>query len=534
MFKKTLLKFTAFTGLMTASMLPQHASAFEGEGEVVPMKGEVKVETLERGKGWSLSMLHPTDGSAPVEAYILNGLNGIMNAPIPESERSSLLEDLRADEGTLDPKTGEVVKGEGVYVIHRAAMEEEASTDGKRLGRPWQDEEEPSPYACNAWNDGAWNFANLSYNNTFNQQWSTGPGTFSGSVSVTVPLSANFNGTLNYRYKRTKAVLGCFPYLFKFRSVVLAGSASSNPIQMNATGTVSVGTNYSKKYEIMNPSLGSVSFWVGYVPVYIPFSLPVESDINITANASGTVSLNATAAVQGSVNVTCTDTGCSSSAGLSASFTPPNANNSTLSLNGRANLTPGLYAAVRASVYDPYVFFAQVGPRAYTPADFWGYSGNACGDADGNGTPEYVNAITLDLDWGVQGKFRYGSLTFGTSDATFANTTGNIKFWDLLSSAGGSSALRPMISGASSVTRNVSSTYNFRMRPCYPYSTAQTTYQVNWGDGSSNTVSGAANTNAPKAHTWTTSGSKTISATADFDNQARDFNHTTTRSITVN
>ncbi len=31
--------------------------------------------------------------------------------------------------------------------------------------------------------------------------------------------------------------------------------------------------------------------------------------------------------------------------------------------------------------------------------DLWGYYGNACGDADGNGINETVSALTLNLDW---------------------------------------------------------------------------------------------------------------------------------------
>lgn len=524
---KTASRFM-FACITTISLSSVSAYAQDSD-EVYPLKGTVRAEILEKGDGWNLSRLYTEDGAEPVDVYMVSGTNGVRNAPIPDSEKVDLLNDIELDRKQVVEETGETLTSEGFYVINKDWMEKEAQSERQAKLHPFQ--QEPSSAQCNAWNDATMSLFNLGYSHTFGQTWSTSSSNgLAGSVGVTVPINAGANATLDYKYKRTKQVLGCFPYLFAFKKVQLTASASANAT-VSATGTAQVGYKKNWEKELAKPYLGAFSFMVGYVPVYIPINLPISADLEVDANASASINLTATGSINGSATYTCTDSGCSGTSSLTTSFTPPNLSNSTAQINGRVYVTPGIYPAIRAALYDDSILYAQVGPRGTIRGDLWGYAGNTCGDADGNGVPEVVAGLTLDLDWGFAVRAQVAALG-SAQHWDFFNASGPIAFWDLLSGAGGSSALRPMIIGPSSVVKNASNTYNFRMRPCYPY-TSTTTYQINWGDGTTSTVSGAANVNAPKSKAYSATGSKTLSATADSDNHNRDLNHTTSRTITV-
>lgn len=520
---KLIMACTAITSMSSVTAYAQDSD------EVYPLDGAVKAEIVESGDGWNLSRLYIENDVVPIEVYMVSGANGVRNAPIPDSEKADLLNDIELDRRQLIEDTGETLNSEGFYVIHKEWMEQEAQSERQAKLHPFQ--QEPSSAQCNAWNNASLTLASLSYSQTFGQTWATNSGNgLAGSVGMTVPLNAGANARLDYKYKRTRASLGCFPYTFGFRQVQLTASASASAT-LTATGTAQFGYKKNWEKQLGKPFLGAFSFMVGVVPVYMPINLPIMADLEVNATASASINLTATGSINGSATYTCTDSGCSGNSSLTTTYTPPSLSNTTAQINGRVYVTPGIYPAVRAALYDDSILYAQVGPRGTVKGDLWGYAGNTCGDADGNGTPEAVAGLTLDLDWGFAVRAQVAALG-SAHHWDFFSASGPIVFWDLLSPAGGSSALRPMIIGPSSVVKNASNAYSVRMRPCYPY-TDTTTYQINWGDGATSTVSGVANVNASQNKTYSSTGSKTISATADMDNHNRNLNHTTTRSITV-
>jgi hypothetical protein len=187
-------------------------------------------------------------------------------------------------------------------------------------------------------------------------------------------------------------------------------------------------------------------------------------------------------------------------------------------------------AAVRAYLYTEWVAYAQVGIRPYLRGDLWGYYGNGCGDADGNGVTETVDALTFDLDWQVY--LTASASAFGSSPTNWTlwgSPRYHIRFWDLI----GSDALRPMINGPATVGVNYSQGYGGKMRPCWPYSD-NVSYRFNWGDATSTNFSGAAHSWNTYNHTWNTTGAKALSLVAMSDSHGRSFNNaTTSRTINV-
>lgn len=74
--------------------------------------------------------------------------------------------------------------------------------------------------------------------------------------------------------------------------------------------------------------------------------------------------------------------------------------------------------------------------------------------------------------------------------------------------------------------------YAARMRPCWPYSDA-VTYQLNWGDGATSTLSGPAGTFTTASHAWPSPGSRVLSLTALRDAHGRVLNQATSRTVQV-
>ena len=69
---------------------------------------------------------------------------------------------------------------------------------------------------------------------------------------------------------------------------------------------------------------------------------------------------------------------------------------------------------LKVSLWHSSFAYAQAGAQAYARANIWGYYGNTCGDADGDGSNETVQALLAELHAGYQ--FAYGWDTFATDE----------------------------------------------------------------------------------------------------------------------
>jgi hypothetical protein len=194
---------------------------------------------------------------------------------------------------------------------------------------------------------------------------------------------------------------------------------------------------------------------------------------------------------------------------------------------------PALYAevALRGALYDDSFAYAQAGIRPYLLGDLWGYYGNNCG-ANLAGTFDTVDSLTFDLDWQLR--------VTATADTFFSkpwqkdlwkSSLWHIGFWDLLAGAG-STAITPMLVGPVTVPANVTQTYGIKMRTCWPY-TDTVQYTMNWGDGSTQALSGPAASVTAATHLWQAAGNPSLTLTALSDSHGRTLNKSSTNPVQV-
>jgi len=484
---------------------------------------------LKEGKGWQQKTIQGTvldDATRQYKEYSANVYSlqkeGISEVPMPADIREELLLEAESGEPTVYTLNQQIL--EEIEISRRQgtltpALEALAESDG----------ETPSPDAprlklLSCPDQVHTRSKALNINAPLNYSINLGSG-FSGSLSATGNLSGSATGEVEFTIKRKKVLWKCIPYGAKFNKARAYGNAAVN-YGANLSGTLSY--NYSWQKEIAKPHLGALAFMIGPVPVYIGFNLPINLGLDVTANVTGSVTYVGSQAAAGSFDYTCSLSSCSGS----SSYNLSNNNQQSLtgSVSGRVQPNIWVQAAVRAYLYTEWVAYAQVGIRPYLRGDLWGYYGNDCGDADQNGTTETVDALTFDLDWQLY--ITGQASAFGNSPTQWNNLWStprfHIRFWDLL----GSDAIKPLINGPVNVAVNTSQAYGGKMRPCWPYTDA-VNYRFDWGDTSTTTFNGAAQSWNNSNHTWTTTGAKTLSLTALSDSHGREFDQTSTRTINV-
>ncbi|QRN97582.1 hypothetical protein JRI60_00355 [Archangium violaceum] len=506
--------------------------------------------TLQEGYNWRLvqSSGYAEDGryfSEPM--YMIQDVNGLYNAPIPESVRQDLLNSVDSEstafalsQNILNEIAISEQQGYLTPALQAIAEPMDYYDDGTGPD-PYDpyDPYEPVPYEPVPYEQQARLFGrcddkvinksqSFNISTPLNSSFGTG-GSFSGNISLTGNAQATATGDIRVRLKRFKIFGVCIPDGVRFDYAHAYGNAVVN-YGTTLSGSVNYATSQPWEWQIAKPFLFSFAFFIGPIPVYVGFNLPITAGLSLSASASGSITYNGAQAATGSFDYTCTLDGCSGWSSFSSSnLQAP----TTLSGHVTGRIQPTLYAqlAIRGYLYDEGFAYAQVGVRPYLYGDLWGYYGNQCGDADGDGIFETVDALTFDLDWQVYVTAQADS--FLTSEKRWNlwnNSRGHLNFWDLLSS--GSRAVQPMLLGSATVPANVAQTYSARMRPCWPYGDT-VNYQLGWGDGSTSYPSGAPASPVSVSHAWSSTGAKGLSLIARNDSHGRQFNKTTSRTIQV-
>ncbi|PTL76776.1 hypothetical protein [Vitiosangium sp. GDMCC 1.1324] len=508
-------------------------SALAQEQEPIPEEKVYSEKILEEGEGWQLKNIsgYAVDDKGQYyskDIYTLqSGKESAFRLPVVPSLQEELAAAAASTEGDtvfiVDKFIADEIaiaqeKGELTEAL-KAIAEPLDEGDGKTMGKM-------GPFgSCSD------QFINKSKGFSLNTPISTSTslgGGFSGTLSATGNLSGSATGEVQLRIKRTKVFWVCIPYAVQFGYAHAWGSAT---VGYGATVSGTLNYNFNWENQIAKPYLGSLDFFVGPVPVHIGFNLPINLGLNVNASVTGSVSYNSNQNATGSFDYTCTLSSCSGWANYSLPTSSPQP--LTASISGRAYPTVWAQVAVRAYLYSEWLAYAQVGVRPYLYGDLWGYYGNSCGDGNGDGINETVSALTFDLDW--QLFITAQAAAFGGSPAQWNNlwstSRKHIKFWDIPS--GGSSAIRPILTGPSSLLVNATGNYNSRMRPCWPYGDT-VNYQLAWGDSTSTSFSAAPATVTTKSKAWTSAGAKTVALTAQSDSHGRQFNATNSRSVQVN
>jgi hypothetical protein len=473
----------------------------------------------------------PVTTTSDQHVYVLDGNDGVLASPLPDTIKNEIVSPpaggvtVMDDGGTafyiVSQETAEGIDASetaGALTPEIAAIAEPLDDPGVTTLSIFGGSCAPKPQTYNK----TINLSDKTYTKNFPLS-----GGFSGSVALTGHISGTVNADIAFDIKR-KNVLGfCVPYGVKFNTLHAYGNATSNG-GVNLTGTLNYSGSFGP-WDIAKPDL--YSFWVyPYgIPVKIGFNLPITSALSLTATVTGTVNYNGNHVANGTFDYTCTLDDCT---GTHTFENTPDSSDQVITggVSGHLKPTPYVDVAVRAYLYSDSIAYAQIGVRPYLLGDLWGYAGNACGDADGDGVNETVSALTFDLDRRIDLTGKAGILGSDLWDRTIQ--TGSVKhvgFYDLI----GSRAMQPQLQGTAGLDPGATGQYKLKIRPCWPY-TDQVTYQVNWGDGSAAQSSqGAPGTDVQVSHSWTAEGSPTVTATSVSDQHGRALNQAYSRTIQI-
>lgn len=522
--------------LLLAGSVAAQTAAPVGKGDSEP-EPEVTYsqKVLEQGDGWqrvlSSGVLDESGEPYAEEMYMINGERGLASVPLPETLRENSILDLAGlEEGepiafSVSARVAEEVRKSEAQgkptdeLIRLAAMfDEESSVLGM------------APAAKRCSDRDISRSRNFSVNAPLNQNFGIGGG-FTRNLALTGNAAVSASGEVLIKIKRAGIWRLCFPYGVRFGHARVRGSAS---VEQGATlsGTINYSNREAREWQIAKPHLFSMNFNIGPIYVHMGFNLPITAGYDqggLTGNVTGSTTYSGNRTFSGTFDYLCTSSGCSGNSQFNSSGL--GSQPMTGSVSGR--FQPNIYAqvAVRGYLYTESVAYAQVGVRPYLRGDLWGYYGNNCGDANGDGHFETVQALTFDLDWQL---YITGQADTFLASAWHRNIwtspRWHIGFWDLLGGQG-STAMSPMLSGPTVVPVGMAESFGAKMRPCWPY-TDTVQYSMNWGDGSAaQAMSGPAANVTQASHIWNNAGTPLLSLTAVSDSHGRSLNKSTTRQV---
>jgi hypothetical protein len=480
-------------------------------------------ETLEIGDGWR--KIHVTgsandlDTDAPTVVdrtlVVVQDKSKIGSAPVPAFVKSEVSAELVPLDPLPPTKGGAIlakrlpVADDDVLVVDStAATDLQAKIDS---GAP------SAMYFCDDYDKTL--SKTVSTTKSYGENKSFGPGDFSGTFDGTASVTANATAKAVIHVKKK----WCVPYGVSFKYAQITGNAVVTA-NGHVDGTFAKSFHYEKT--LAQPSLGSLSFTVGPVPVQINFSAPIR--LGLDGSAKATVRFDGNATTNATFDMICRSSGCTGTKSATMSYVPATSVPS-MSADGLVEATPYAYAGIHANLYTDWIANAEVGIKAKLRNQLWGYSGNTCGDANGDGVNEFVDASVLDSRFGVDVVGRVGLVGHDYGPWSYGVLDTHVKYWDLMS--GGSSAVSPLLSfhiptkGATTVEAQV------RMRPCWPWNDPMR-YHVDWSDGSSQDTSYvAASSLAIASHTFGGWGRKTATATPVIDVMGRGPGKPSTRGL---
>lgn len=479
----------------------------------------------------------PSAGSAPV--YVVHGGEGVANAPIPSWVQSEIADDLSEPTPEDEDATYVVMDGQFLADLYTAMSTGQYTEQLMQAQEAYEEQEQQEQQQLPLSNTsqlaaGSAGILDVCSKKTYTRTKdlsrsflvSGNPSPTSGaSLTMTGDVSGSITGEVKYKVKRCLGI----PYWVKLVHARVHGTMDS-AANLGVTGSYSAGFGWS--HQLAKPDLGTLSFSVGVLPVHIGFNMPIHVGIDVGATAQVSLGLQgASSQIHGSFDYTCSTSGCSGSSNFNSNGTGIPLS-PTAGISGRVDARVWAQAAIRAYLYTEDIAYIQVGVRPTLIGDLWGYYGNTCGDADGNGINETVGALSFGLGW--QGFLTakasvLGDTVYSNNDVAHTSRF-HLGFWDLY--PGGSTAMAPMFKGQGSLSPGQAGSYHVQMRPCWPYGD-NVSYQVMWGDGASQTFAGAPQTPVSLPKSYPASGTYAASAKALADAGGRNLQRSTARSIQV-
>ncbi len=364
-----------------------------------------------------------------------------------------------------------------------------------------------------------------------------------------MPLNGTIDYNFGYSYRANKCV--GIPYAFRFDSVRTSGNLNLTNSRLSLFGSVS----YSYSWQSLKTYLYDESWivWVGPIPVRFGLKIPYFFGYDIAATVAGAVSLTNAATGNYRFDYTCTESRCDGSNQSTVQFQPgSNISNGSVAVN--VGVKP--YVALEAVGYVVSEWFlsAGIGSELSAPSTYWGYWGNGCGDADGDGIDEFVKSSIFDVNgqlalygkWQILGHDRWDWIDWpfpvsgwnlvlvndfsNRGKGPFVALRRNLLFREFQSLT--SSALTPMIGGSATILQTGSG-FSAKLRDCVPLHD-RINYVFAWGDGTNSAFSGNAQEWTRVSHNYAQTGAKTLTLSAITDTLGRNLGPAkTSRSITV-
>jgi hypothetical protein len=307
-------------------------------------------------------------------------------------------------------------------------------------------------------------------------------GSITGNANLGVPLNGSFSARLLVSY------ILCLPFAIRPKSIDGDGTLG---VGATLNATLNASGQFDQSFTV--PPTGALPIPLYVQPITID-GVPIsEMDTSVylegTLNVGGEGSLNGAIALQAheetAFNFSCNGGSCS--AGAHRVPVPDTATES-VQVQGRIHVRPSLYAALQLAL-DGDLLGVRVGPEPYIYGEIYGCAAaSGSQSTSGTSTSQEVNALTADVDWGID--LRGEVLTGGEKvwehkwDLTkqISGTTGHLVFKDLAHS----NALIPAVAGTTQPPLGQAAAFKVKMPTCYPYKD-QIEYQLQWSGGATAT-----------------------------------------------
>lgn len=243
---------------------------------------------------------------------------------------------------------------------------------------------------------------------------------------------------LDYRYRRRFGI----PYRVRV-DYVTAGVSYNLSGDFLLTGEAQ-RTFEGREHELFQSTIFNRVFMVGIVPVWVDVKTYFRVGTgDLILEAAGQIGLHQPLEINGSARYLCDADSCkeesNNHSNLNAAFSSANL---SAEVSAKATIEPYLNAAIRGRIYRGTIV-AEVGLQPSIRAMLRGYTGNNCGDADKDGTNEWVNGLTLSADFRVGSTWRSRFLLSQVPRRYYEIKNFPLGYIDLLSP---SSALSPSVS----------------------------------------------------------------------------------------
>jgi hypothetical protein len=301
-----------------------------------------------------------------------------------------------------------------------------------------------------------------------------------GQIDLGLPLDVNVSTELDVSY------IPCLPFAVR-------------PVRIAANGALEVGeriqatltTSGQFKQIFAIPPGGGADFPVEMIPITIGNTPIARLDISVYLD--GQMTLDGGATLNGTLSAeikqrtdlgfACTGSGCDLSVGGQIK---PLTTTESVRLDGRVRLTPAVLAALQIS-FDGDLLSARAGVQPFMQVTIDGCSSAAATqNTAGAAAAEQSDALLADFDTGIEvlAEARVGSVKVGSR--SWKQDVRHLALQDLAHS----SALRPVLSGASDALANQPVAYRVKMPGCYPY-TDTIDYRIDSGGTAGATVPSA-------------------------------------------